>query len=37
VRHTRINDELGVTLKYPDYRAGLTALAAAEGGPDSAA
>jgi nucleoside-diphosphate-sugar epimerase len=37
VRNTRIKDELGVTLKYPDYRAGLTALAAAEGGPDSAA
>ena len=37
VRNTRIKEELGVTLKYPDYRAGLTALAAAEGAPDSAA
>jgi len=33
VRNTRIKEELGVTLKYPNYRAGLTALAAAEGGP----
>ena len=26
VRNDRIKDELGVTLRYPDYRAGLTAL-----------
>lgn len=30
VRNDRIKQELGVTLKYPDYRAGLTALLAAE-------
>jgi nucleoside-diphosphate-sugar epimerase len=35
VRNTRIKEELGVTLKYPNYRAGLAALAADEGGPDS--
>lgn len=28
VRNDRIKDELGVTLKYPDYRAGLAALLA---------
>ncbi|MDX1485174.1 MAG: SDR family oxidoreductase [Alphaproteobacteria bacterium] len=31
VRNARIKDELGVRLLYPDYRAGLTAIAAAEG------
>ena len=30
VRNDRIRDELGVTLKYPDYRSGLAALLAAE-------
>jgi nucleoside-diphosphate-sugar epimerase len=30
VRNDRIKRELGVTLKYPDYRAGLAALLAAE-------
>ncbi|WP_395021498.1 SDR family oxidoreductase [Dongia sp.] len=30
VRNDRIKRELGVTLKYPDYRAGLTALLATE-------
>ncbi|TNF20884.1 MAG: SDR family oxidoreductase [Rhodobacteraceae bacterium] len=30
VRNDRIKDELGVTLAYPDYRAGLAALLAAE-------
>ncbi|MBM7068973.1 SDR family oxidoreductase [Actibacterium sp. 188UL27-1] len=30
VRSNRIKDELGVTLHYPDYRAGLKALLAAE-------
>ncbi|WP_193143099.1 MULTISPECIES: SDR family oxidoreductase [unclassified Meridianimarinicoccus] len=30
VRNDRIKDELGVTLKYPDYRAGLAALLAEE-------
>ena len=30
VRNDRIKDELGVTLKYPDYRTGLRALLAAE-------
>jgi nucleoside-diphosphate-sugar epimerase len=30
VRNERIKRELGVTLKYPDYRAGLAALLAAE-------
>jgi len=30
VRNDRIKQELGVVLKYPDYRAGLTALLAAE-------
>ena len=30
VRNDRIKDELGVVLKYPDYRAGLAALLAAE-------
>jgi nucleoside-diphosphate-sugar epimerase len=29
VRNDRIKDELGVRLKYPDYRAGLKALNAA--------
>ena len=32
VRNGRIKDELGVTLKYPDYRAGLDALLAREPG-----
>lgn len=32
VRNDRIKDELGVTLKYPDYRTGLAALLAAENG-----
>ncbi|MBE9639055.1 SDR family oxidoreductase [Salipiger mangrovisoli] len=31
VRNDRIKDELGVTLLYPDYRAGLAALLAEEG------
>ena len=31
VRNDRIKDELGVRLKYPDYRTGLRALLAAEG------
>ncbi|WP_095588137.1 SDR family oxidoreductase [Actibacterium ureilyticum] len=30
VRNDRIKDELGVVLKYPDYRSGLAALLAAE-------
>ena len=30
VRNTRIKTELGITLRYPDYRAGLAALLAAE-------
>ena len=30
VRNSRIKRELGVTLAYPDYRAGLAALLAAE-------
>ncbi|WP_372604692.1 SDR family oxidoreductase [Actibacterium sp.] len=30
VRNDRIKDELGVVLKYPDYKAGLAALLAAE-------
>jgi hypothetical protein len=30
VRNDRIKQELGVVLKYPDYRTGLTALLAAE-------
>ena len=30
VRNDRIKDELGVNLRYPDYRAGLQALAALE-------
>jgi nucleoside-diphosphate-sugar epimerase len=30
VRNDRIKNELGVTLKYPDYRAGLAAVLAAE-------
>jgi nucleoside-diphosphate-sugar epimerase len=30
VRNDRIKNELGVTLKYPDYRSGLAALLAAE-------
>ncbi|MCG7628226.1 SDR family oxidoreductase [Epibacterium sp. MM17-32] len=30
VRNTRIKDELGVTLRYPDYRSGLKAVFAAE-------
>jgi len=32
VRNSRIKDELGVTLFYPDYPQGLAALLAAEGG-----
>ncbi len=32
VSNARIKDELGVALKYPDYRAGLRALLEAEGG-----
>ncbi len=32
VRNNRIKTELGVTLRYPDYRAGLAALLAAEPG-----
>ena len=32
VSNARIKDELGVDLKYPDYRAGLRALLEAEGG-----
>ena len=32
VKNERIKTELGVTLKYPDYRAGLAALLAAETG-----
>jgi nucleoside-diphosphate-sugar epimerase len=32
VRNDRIKDELGVRLLYPDYRAGLAAILAAEGG-----
>ncbi len=31
VRNDRIKDELGVTLKYPDYRAGLAAVLSAHG------
>jgi hypothetical protein len=31
VRNDRFKRELGVALKYPDYRAGLAALLAAEG------
>ncbi len=31
VRNDRIKEELGVVLKYPDYRSGLAALLAAEG------
>ena len=30
VRNDRIKDELGVTLRYPDYRAGLAKLLSAE-------
>ncbi len=30
VRNGRIKDELGITLRYPDYRAGLRAIAAEE-------
>ena len=30
VRNARIKDELGITLRYPDYRAGLKAIAAGE-------
>ena len=30
VRNDRIKSELGVRLKYPDYRTGLAALLAAE-------
>jgi hypothetical protein len=30
VRNTRIKEELGVTLRYPDYRSGLKAVFAAE-------
>ncbi|MEO0945463.1 MAG: SDR family oxidoreductase [Pseudomonadota bacterium] len=32
VRNTRIKEELGVKLRYPDYRSGLAALLAAETG-----
>lgn len=32
VRNDRIKDELGVVLKYPDYKAGLAALLTAEAG-----
>ena len=32
VRNTLIKSELGVTLKYPDFRAGLVALLHAERG-----
>ena len=32
VRNDRIKRELGVTLRYPDYRAGLKALLAEEAG-----
>ncbi len=32
VKNDRIKDELGVVLKYPDYRSGLQALLAAESG-----
>ena len=35
VRNNRIKDELGVTLKYPDYRSGLAALLNAEADADS--
>ena len=35
VRNNRIKDELGVTLKYPDYRSGLAALLDAEADADS--
>ncbi|MXX89046.1 MAG: SDR family oxidoreductase [Boseongicola sp. SB0677_bin_26] len=35
VRNNRIKDELGVTLKYPDYRSGLAALLDAEADKDS--
>jgi hypothetical protein len=31
VSNRRIKDELGVTLLYPDYRAGLAAILAARG------
>lgn len=34
VRNDRIKRELGVELLYPDYRAGLAAILAAEGAPD---
>ena len=34
VRNERIKDELGVTLKYPDYRSGLAALLVAEADAD---
>ena len=36
VRNTRIKEELGVTLKYPTYRAGLAAIAAGERRPGPA-
>ncbi len=35
VRNNRIKDELGVTLKYPDYRSGLAALLDAQADADS--
>lgn len=35
VRNNRIKDELGVALKYPDYRSGLAALLDAEADKDS--
>ncbi|MYA89905.1 MAG: SDR family oxidoreductase, partial [Boseongicola sp. SB0662_bin_57] len=35
VRNNRIKDELGVTLRYPDYRSGLAALLDAEAGTGS--
>lgn len=31
VKNTRLHEELGVTLHYPDYKAGLAAIKAAEG------
>jgi hypothetical protein len=33
VRNRLLHDELGVTLRYPTYREGLTALRAADDGP----
>ena len=34
VRNDRVKNELGVKLKYPDYRSGLRALLALENAPD---